>query len=495
MNYLESSLTTGARPKHTIKNETIRNTIAQTHDNSEFIKHSMPPQSSHYMYEDHYIGSKVALMMFDKKGMNMLVCTEILNSLSKKLTCKNLSMKGQCMCRLNYQYDPLRPHIVEPEGYYRLPSRQHERPSMLLSNSVPGSLYVPQRTVGPVGYIEHESLPHEGYGPIPTYERSVHDYYGTNPIVSGNNRRKQKEPDSFDGKCSEWVDYIIHFEQVASWNQWNDREKAQQLTMCLRGYAQKILSDLTLGQMSDYNALKNVLSQRFNPREGEAAYRCEFRNRRRQKGETVAEYGYGLRRLAQQAYPTIRYHEIEPTVVDQYIHGLNNHELKKHVQFHHPQTLSQAIAFASEYEAFLGPVDKIVKPRETFDAHSIQTLQALTESEQQNSESKILGQISQMIDNKFKEYLNENRTVDTSRNRIGSYNEPNRNEGQGFYNRSSQSQNRFDRPRDITCYYCHELGNIRTRCPYLNRERERNYFDSNQGPRNSLNEEGLKSGM
>ncbi|CAC5390078.1 unnamed protein product [Mytilus coruscus] len=182
-------------------------------------------------------------------------------------------------------------------------------------------------------------------------------------------------------------------------------------------------------------------------------------------------------------------------VVDQYIHGLNNHELKKHVQFHHPQTLSQAIAFASEYEAFLGPVDKIVKPRETFDAHNIQTLQALTESEQQNSESKILGQISQMIDNKFKEYLNENRTVDTSRNRIGSYNEPNKNEGQGFYNRSSQSQNRFDRPRDITCYYCHELGHIRTRCPYLNRERERNYFDSNQGPRNSLNEEGLKSGM
>ncbi|CAC5367718.1 unnamed protein product [Mytilus coruscus] len=60
MNYLESSLTTGARPKHTIKNETIRNTIAQKHDNSEFIKHSMPPQSSHYMYEDHYIGSKVA---------------------------------------------------------------------------------------------------------------------------------------------------------------------------------------------------------------------------------------------------------------------------------------------------------------------------------------------------------------------------------------------------------------------------------------------------
>ncbi|CAC5382207.1 unnamed protein product [Mytilus coruscus] len=419
----ESSLTTGARPKHTIKNETIRNTIAQKHDNSEFIKHSMPPQSSHYMYEDHYIGSKVAPNDVRQKGYEYASVYR-----DTKLPVQKVDMQRPLYERPMHvppQYDPLRPHIVEPEGYYRLPSRQHERPFMLLSNSVPGSLYVSQRPVGPVGYIEHESLPHEGYGPITTYERSVHDYYGTNPILSGNNRRKQKEPDSFDGKCSEWVDYIIHFEQVASWNQWTDREKAQQLTMCLRGYAQKILSDLTLGQMSDYNALKNVLSQRFNPREGEVAYRCEFRNRRRQKDETVAEYGYGLRRLAQQAYPTIRYNEIEPTVVDQYIHGLNNHELKKHVQFHHPQTL----------------IDKIVKPRETFDAHNIQTLQALTESEPQNSESKILGQISQRIDNKFKEYLNENRTVDTSKNRIGSYNEPNRNEGQArsdFENRPKQ---------------------------------------------------------
>ncbi|CAC5417406.1 unnamed protein product [Mytilus coruscus] len=269
----------------------------------------------------------------------------------------------------------------------------------------------------------------------PLYERPMHvppQYDTLRPHIvepEGYYRRKQKEPDSVDGKCSEWVDYIIHFEQVASWNQWTDREKAQQLTMCLRGYAQKILSDLTLGQLSDYNALKNVLSQRFNPREGEVAYRCEFRNRRRQKDETVAEYGYGLRRLAQQAYRIIRYHEIEPTVVDH-------------------------------------PVDKIVNPRETIDAHNIQTLQALTENEQQNPESKILGQISQLIDNKFKEYLNENRTVDTNRNRIGSYNEPNRNEGQGFYNRSSQPQNRFDRQRDITCYYCHEFGHIRTRCPY-----------------------------
>jgi hypothetical protein len=76
----------------------------------------------------------------------------------------------------------------------------------------------------------------------------------------------------------------------------------------------------------------------------------------------AADYGYSLRRLAQKAYPTLRYTDIEPTLIDGFLNGLNNQELKKHVQFHHPQTLNQAFAFASEYEAFVGPLDKVVKP-------------------------------------------------------------------------------------------------------------------------------------
>ena len=49
---------------------------------------------------------------------------------------------------------------------------------------------------------------------------------------------------------SDFKDYILHFEQVAIWNKWSDTEKAQQLVMCLRGQAQNILSDLTLGKMN-----------------------------------------------------------------------------------------------------------------------------------------------------------------------------------------------------------------------------------------------------
>ena len=249
------------------------------------------------------------------------------------------------------------------------------------------------------------------------YDTSAYNYFecpDSNKLrVFGNVKRKEKEADIFDGKTTEWVDYIVHFEQVAAWNGWNEREKAQQLTMCLRGAAQKILSDLTLSQLTDFRSLKTVLEQRFNPRENEIAYRCEFRNRKRKKDESAAEYGHSLRRLAQKAYPTLSYREIEPTVIDQYIHGLSHYELKKHVQFHHPQTLSQAIAFASEFEAFLGPLDKASKPREydeqTNDLH-VQSLKASTLEKPQVLEKEMLVQISQVIDNKLREYMGENRT-------------------------------------------------------------------------------------
>ena len=43
--------------------------------------------------------------------------------------------------------------------------------------------------------------------------------------------RKEKDPDKFDGKATDWRDFSIHFENVASWNGWDDNEKAQQLVI------------------------------------------------------------------------------------------------------------------------------------------------------------------------------------------------------------------------------------------------------------------------
>ena len=56
----------------------------------------------------------------------------------------------------------------------------------------------------------------------------------------------------------------------------------------------------------------------------------------------------------------------EQWVLDQFMHGLSNVDMRKHVTFGHPIKLSQAISLATEYEAFqAGNKDKLRKPAHT----------------------------------------------------------------------------------------------------------------------------------
>lgn len=99
---------------------------------------------------------------------------------------------------------------------------------------------------------------------------------------------------------------------------------------------------------------------------GEALYYLSgfglFRNRKIEEGETVSQYGCALKRLAQRAFPNETAYSLEVHVIDQYLNGLGHHELKKHITFKHPQSLEQAISYASEFEAIEGPIDLLRKP-------------------------------------------------------------------------------------------------------------------------------------
>jgi len=111
-------------------------------------------------------------------------------------------------------------------------------------------------------------------------------------------RRGHKEPDTFNGKTTDWVDYIVQFEKVANWNDWDQYERAQQLIMNLRGVAQRPVGELKPYQLNDYEFIKKILSQRFNSLERETVHKFEFKNRRKQKDESVSDYEHVLRRLA-----------------------------------------------------------------------------------------------------------------------------------------------------------------------------------------------------
>jgi hypothetical protein len=138
---------------------------------------------------------------------------------------------------------------------------------------------------------------------------------------------------------------------VADWNKWSPDEMAMQLVMSLQGEALILLSEMPLEIQNNYDSLVEELTRRFNPVEREAAHRVEFRNRLRNSNESAMQYGYALKRLAVKAFPTLTLSAQEQWIMDQFVAGLENVDLKKHVQFGHPRTLNEAISLAVEYDA------------------------------------------------------------------------------------------------------------------------------------------------
>lgn len=271
-------------------------------------------------------------------------------------------------------------------GGYRTDSRRHipEAPYY----STPYSGY--QRNVPRQSYSEYDRSNNEY-----NCEREVdmRDMYSDLPptITPRFSRahiinRREKEPEKFDGKSVDWKDYIVQFEQVATWNNWTDFEKAQQLSMSLRGTAQKILGDLKLSVVHNYALLKSVLAQRFNPKERVTASRCEFSARKRKSGENLSDFGYALRRHVRLAYPDSEYNSVlEQLVINQFITGLCHTDMEKHVQFSHPETLEEAIASAVEYEAFTSAQNIPKKPKdETFTIRAINNESKVGKAEKPN---------------------------------------------------------------------------------------------------------------
>ena len=66
-----------------------------------------------------------------------------------------------------------------------------------------------------------------------------------NKMTARPNKRKQCDPDKFDGKKIDRTDYLKHFETVSDWNNWNYRENGMHLAMNLLGQAQTVLGDLS----------------------------------------------------------------------------------------------------------------------------------------------------------------------------------------------------------------------------------------------------------
>ena len=267
-------------------------------------------------------------------------------------------------------------------------------------------------------------------------------------------KRKEKEPDKFDGRNVEWRDYIVHFEKVAMWNNWHDSEKAQQLAMCLRGQAQKLLGQLRPSELNDFEQLKRVLTQRYDPQERSVAYRCEFRSRKRQKNESPSDFAYALRRLVSLAFPEMPYDCREINVLEQYLSTLGTSELKEHVIFKNLKSVDEAIAYTVEYEAVKGCQFFPSKPANQQEEGYVQAIKHNTSMAEQTS-------YNQSDLNKLIQTLNES---------VEKWNLTLQKLSRANTNRSRKRQLDYS---NYTCFNCEETGHIARNCPNKSKQNNR----------------------
>ena len=156
-------------------------------------------------------------------------------------------------------------------------------------------------------------------------------------------RRKQKEPDKFDGDKIERADFIAHFNVVARWNDWTYSEKGIQPATCLRGKAQKVLSSIPESLNGDYETVRTTLEKRFSPPHCENAFHAVFWRQKREARESLMDYESDVMRLAQRAYPEFSYDALDQVAQEQFISGLSDIEMKWFRDLRRLHSLDEAV--------------------------------------------------------------------------------------------------------------------------------------------------------
>ena len=169
--------------------------------------------------------------------------------------------------------------------------------------------------------------------------------------VGGHTNRPLVKPERFDG-TEDWNTYIKHFEWVAELNGWNEREKANFLTVSVTGTARQVLAGLPKERLLDYHDVVKVLQSRFDPTGRLELHRIQLKNRVRQPGETLSAVADDIRCLVDRVFVDIPADARDKLARDCFIDALADGEMRIRVIQMHTPTFNEAVEAAIELEAF-----------------------------------------------------------------------------------------------------------------------------------------------
>lgn len=165
-------------------------------------------------------------------------------------------------------------------------------------------------------------------------------------------------PEIFKGETS--LEYYLEkFDEVADWNQWTDRERAQQLRFSLSDHYTKALKSVPKHLKYDLSAVKSTLREfvgedySHDGRDAEA-----FWQRTLKPNEKIQEYAVELQILGEKAFiknPDFAIRDestYQKTLLNRFLTGLLDPHLERWLYKLKPIDLRQAVTAAIEYKAF-----------------------------------------------------------------------------------------------------------------------------------------------
>ena len=158
-------------------------------------------------------------------------------------------------------------------------------------------------------------------------------------------------PSPYDEKSS-WDDYQVQFELIAELNGWNTSTMAIYLAASLSDSAQAVLTDLDANSRRNYKALRDALSLRFGNGEKMEVFRSQLKSRVRGKDESLPELAQSIQRLVRQAYPDAPLSVWEVLAKDHFVDAIPDTDIRWKVLQTRPGTVQEALATATEVEAF-----------------------------------------------------------------------------------------------------------------------------------------------
>ncbi len=134
--------------------------------------------------------------------------------------------------------------------------------------------------------------------------------------------------DVFKGEIGEKLDdFMFQVEEFATFHEWDPMETCRQARTHLRGVALAYTRRTPLPPR-DWTELKTLLTQRIQPRDLMAAYKAQFRTRKRQRNEDIPTYMDALQKLAKMAWTLLDPIARDEMVADQFLNGLDSHDLR-----------------------------------------------------------------------------------------------------------------------------------------------------------------------